>query len=272
MKNDSPTITCSAIEATFLASLLGGNVLVGLQDPFFGWLTEEIEQAWTDAKKSLAGRKYIALEEDGRIVVDTAVAALVGTWTKPEASFIFTFTPAEEKAQVRYFHLTRHLAVEQTLAKKSHYQLTALENARAVYRRILEILALQDQSAAGTDGIALLEKELMQVRAHVAKSGVRGAAEVLKKSDLKEAALRPLAHTLAKPIANSALVALAQRTTAWEVAGLGLLEGKNGLWRLRAFKRDGENCVEAIPCSASHARAQIRKLMNRVLPEPLAAG
>ncbi len=269
MKSDSPTITCSAIEATFLASLLGANVLLGLEDPFFGWLTEEIEQAWADAKKSLAERKYIATEEDGHIILDTAVAALVGTWAKPDASFIFTFTPADGKTQIRYFHLTRHLAVEQTLVKKPNYQLTALENAAAVYQRILTILNIEDQSAAGTDSVTLLEKELTKIRAHVAKSGVRGAADVLKRSDVKESALRPLAHTFAKPVANSALVALAQRATAWEVAGLGLLEGKNGLWRLRAFKRDDENWVEATPCSAAYARDEIRKVMNRVLPEPL---
>ena len=71
---------------------------------------------------------------------------------------------------------------------------------------------------------------------------------------------------------NGALVVLARRETTRKVAELGLLEGQNGLWRLRAFTRAGRNWGEAIPCDTAEAHEALRRVMNRVLPEPLPVG
>ena len=270
MANESPTITCSASEATFLASLLGAQALLGMPDPFLGWLADEIEAAWADAKQTLAARRYLALEADGQIVVDTTVAALIGVWAQPAASFILTYTPANASTRTHYFHLTRDRAVEQ-IADDAGYHLTALENAAAVYARTLELLRVREQTAAGATNVVLLQAQLTQARERAAQTGVAGALAALAAAGAAPAALAPLAQTLATPVANGAFVALAQGATAWQVAGLGLLEGANGLWRLRACKRDAADWTEAIPCDATQARAEIRQVMNRVLPEPLPA-
>lgn len=266
--DESPTITCSAIEATFLASLLGGDMLLGMPDPFPGWLTEEIHASWAQAQKTLAERRYIEIESDGRIVIDTAVAALVSTWASPEASFILTFTSPDTSNQTRYFHLTRYLAVEQHLTSESLYQLTALEDARAIFQRIMQIWRLKDQTAAPGAKTLLSAETLTRVRT-VAQENVVEAETLLKQAGVDEATACALGRTLAQPNANGALVALARRTEGWDVFGLGILESVNGLWRLRSFNRDLENWIEVIPADAAQVCVEIRRLMNRVLPEPL---
>lgn len=130
----APAITCSPQEATYLASLLGGTSLLGLEDPFIGWLTEEIQEVWEKARDELAGRRYIEIDRDNRIIMDTTTAALIGTWVFPDASFITTYTPAGMPSSIRYFHVTRRLAVEQVVVGNS-CQLTAMEDAEAVYQR-----------------------------------------------------------------------------------------------------------------------------------------
>lgn len=271
MEDDSLTITFSSVEATLLASLLGANMLLGIEDPFFGWLTEEIEEAWDQARVALAERRFIEVGPEGRVVMDTAVAALVGTWAFPEASFLVTFTPADGPAQVRSFHLTRSLGVEQAPAAESSCQLTALEDAPAVYRRVLQMLCLTDQEAASGRPATLSEALLTQARGRATEGGVVAAEELLRGAGLEKATARSLAQTLVDPIANGALVALTRRATTWEVAGLGLLEGRNGLWRLRSFTRDEEPWVEATPCTRTQLGEEIRRVMNRVLPKPLPA-
>lgn len=270
MATNSPTITCSATEATFLASLLGGNMLLGIQDPFVGWLTEEIQESWVKAKQALAKRRFVEINSDGGIVLDTAVAAMVGTWSSPDASFIITHTPDESVTETRYFHLTHLLAVEQASTAKSQYQLTALKDARAVYERILQIFQIDNQAAALGSKATLREETLRDARMSV-KPKKKNATEVLRKAGLDELSSSSLAEMLAKPTANGALVSLARRTTSWEVGGFGFLEGTGGLWRLRSFTRDGENWIEVIPCNAVQAREEIRRTMNRILPEPLSA-
>lgn len=265
-----PAITCSAQEMVFLASLLGADTLLGIEDPFMGWLADEIEEAWQQVRTALAGRRFIEIQPDDSIVMDVAVAALVGTCAFPEASFVLTVTLAGEEAEVHYFHLTRHLAVEQTMVAEG-CRLTALEDARAIFTRMTNLLGLHEQRAAPGSGGVLLEECLAQARTLADESGVASAQTTLQQAGLDADTAAALAETLACPVRNGALVALARRETTWEVVGLGLLEGQNGLWRLRAFTRHGENRVEAIPCDAAEACQAVRRVMNRVLPEPLPA-
>lgn len=266
--NENLTIRCSFTEATFLASLLGANVLLGIQDPFHGWLAEDIEAVWNQARVTLAERHFIEVGQDDQVVMDTAVAALLGTWALPETSIVLTLTAGEGPAQVRYFHLTRYLAVEQSVIEESWCELTALVDVRAVYQRIIQLWDLRDQIAAKGSSVTVPEALLIQARAK-AKSDVKAAKRVLREADIEATSASSIAQTLARPIANGALVALARWKTAWETDGLGLLEGRNGLWRLRSFTCDGENWVEATPCDAAQAGEEIRHVVNRALPEPL---
>ena len=264
-----PAIICSAREMTFLASSLGADTLLGVADPFVGWLADEIEQARDQVQTELAGRSFIEIQPDGGIVMDVAVAALVGTCAFPAASFVVTSTPAGGETVMRYLHVTKQLAVEQAEVTEpaAAYRLTALENGKAAYERVLQIFGLDGQQAVSAPGGELPEASLIQAREAATEAGREEAHKVLAEAGLSNDAAAALAETLVNPIANGALVALAHQETSWDVGGLGVLEGKNGLWRLRAFTRGEENWVEAIPCDAAEAHEAIRRVMNRVLPE-----
>ncbi|MDY7077909.1 MAG: hypothetical protein SXV54_13420 [Chloroflexota bacterium] len=269
MKNEVPVITCSAQEMVFLAGSLGADTLLGVDDPFMGWLADEIEEAWKQAQVALAERRFIEIQPDEGIVMDVAVAAMVGTCAFPDASFVVTFASASRETMTHHLHVTRQLVVEQIAVAEpaATYQLMALEDGEAAYHRILEVLSLDGQQAVPSSGGKLPEAALSQAREVAAEAGLEEAQKVLQDAGLTDTTVAALAETLVDPIANGALVALARQETTWEVAGLGLLEGQNGLWRLRAFTRGGENWVEVIPCDVTEAREAIRRVMNRVLPE-----
>ncbi len=86
MSEKSPYITCTPAEAAFLASLLGAHTLLGLSDPFHGWLADEIGEAWERARTTLAERRYLEVAAEENLVIDTMVAALIGTWAFSQAS------------------------------------------------------------------------------------------------------------------------------------------------------------------------------------------
>jgi len=269
MDGQVPVIICSAQEMAFLASSLGADTLLGVDDPFTGWLTEEIEDAWERTQAALAERDFIEVQSDGGIVMDVAVAAMVGACAFPDASFVVTFTPSGGEMVTRYLHVTGQLAVEQTATAEpaAAYRLTALEDGKAAYHRILQVFGLNGQRAVSSPEGKLAEAGLIQAREAAAGARTEEAQKALREAGLTDATAAALAETLSDPIANGALVALARQETTWDVAGLGLLEGQNGLWRLRAFTRGGENWVEVIPCDAAKARKAIQRVMNRVLPE-----
>lgn len=272
MANDTLSITCSPAEAAFLAGLLGSTTLVGMADPFHGWLADEVEAAWAAARDALASRRFIEIQPNGGIIMDSGVAALVGAWASADASLLLTLTANGGPAVRRNYHLTRQMAVAQWLTDAGAIQIAPLQDAAAVYGEIVWFLRLENQPAAPGVRASLPETALTAARALAAEQGLKAAAAALTQARLPEATAAALAEALVAPVANGALAALARRAAAWEVAGMGLLEGLTGLWRLRAFAQGGENWVEIIPCSAAEARAELRRVLNRALPKPLLAG
>ena len=148
--------------------------------------------------------------------------------------------------------------------------MTALEDAQSVYKRIVELLRLDGQEAAA-HGVAarLPEASLVQAREVAGQQGVQAAQNLLRDAGVTGPAAAALAETLAHPVMSGSLVALKRGERAWDVAGVGVLEGANGLWRLRVYSQVQENWVEATACGAEDVCQAVRQAMNRVLAEPL---
>lgn len=262
-------VTCSPFETAFLAGLLGATSLVGLADPFHGWLADEIEAAWAEARATLAGRHFIEVQGDGRIVMDIGVAALISTWAFADASLLLTCTMADGLAENCNFHIRQGRAVEQKVTEDGKISLAPLKDVSVVYRQIAERLQLRDQPAATGARASLPEAALARARVAAAERGAGAASAVLQEAQLPAATADALAEVLARPVFNGALAALARCGIGWDVTGMGVLEAPSGLWRLRAFTQEGENWVEAVPCDARRARAELRRVLNYVLSEPL---
>ncbi|MDQ2809065.1 MAG: ESX secretion-associated protein EspG [Chloroflexota bacterium] len=268
---NTPILTCTATEATLLVSLLGAPTLLGLQDPFVGWLTEEITVAWERARAALVARRVLALGIDAALMLDPATGVLLHTWAFPVASYILTRTPAGGTTATHYFHMGPHLAVEQTQAGDD-ITVTGLPDRAAVVARVADLLGIVAQRAAPGGPATLPEAAFLAARAQGAAGERAAALVVLRRAAVGEETAQALAASLRRPVLHGALVALARRPTAWEVAGLGLLDSAGGLWQLRSFTRDGTAWVEAIPTDAGALRTALRRAMYRVLSTPLPVG
>lgn len=60
MLPEKMALQCSTIELYTLASLVGGEMLVGVPDPFQGWLREEIELSMQKARQTLIQRNVLS--------------------------------------------------------------------------------------------------------------------------------------------------------------------------------------------------------------------
>jgi len=268
MLETGPRLSCTATEAAYLASLLGADTLVGFPDPFHGWLAEEVESALVQARDTLARRGLITLQAGGAVVVvSPAARELVHACGFSAASFIVTHTPPTGEGTQHHFHVTRQLAVEQISRPGALlHDLVALADPRAVYGRALSLLGIQDQAAPDVPGAELPEAALTGARRLAAESGARAAHLALLAHGLPPATAEALAVTLARPVANSLLVALMRRPTGWEVDGLGLLAGPDGLWQMQPRVRGEEKRVELTPCPGAAAALALRGVLERALP------
>lgn len=268
MQTRTPAVSCSTVELAFLASLLGADSLIGIPDPFDNWPPDIVEAAWNEARQALAGRRIIALGDDGAVHVDEAVAALVGTCGFAEASFLVTYTPVDGDTAYHHFHIIGSSAVEVTLAEPAAPSCTLLEveDAARVLNRVAALFRLGEQAGPVVPNGSLPGPALRRARTLIWEQGRPAAEAFLTQAGLHPETAAALALSLDRPKGNGALVAIPADRLAGEVDGLGLLEGENGLWLLRNVTRRGAQWVDVVPCSAEALRDFVRAIMSRALP------
>ncbi len=256
-------ITCSTEELVALASFLGGEVLIGVPDPFPGWLAEEIEVAIHRARQNLIRRGYLG-EQGGSTLMDAVVAALVKTVTDPEAAIMLTLREMPEGLLQENFYyrspLTVHLHPDGKVCT-----LRELPSPGDVFDKVSRMWGIEDQTAADADSF-LVPQSTIEALQKMDQIDELEASQMLESAGVEEASARSFARTLQAPRRNGALVALRSLQTAWQVRGVGILEGENGLWRLRSFRQQGTDWVECIPSSASELSEEIHAFLARFIP------
>lgn len=257
------SLTCSNAELYTLASLLGGEMLPGLPDPFPGWLTEEIAEAMRQSQERLSERGWLKPHPSGGVTMDVLPAALVGAMVQPQTVFLLTRSEASQPPQQQTFYFRPPLAVHLQAAGED-WQLSPLQPGE-ILSSIETAWQLDGQKAGRGERLEFPQAALERAWALSGK-GEAAALEALRAAGLSTSQARPLARTLSGAARRSALVALRRRANQWEMDGLALLASAAGLWKLRAFSRSAEDWVEAQPVSAKTLKADLRALFRRFLP------
>ena len=254
---------CSPAELFTLATILGGETLIGVPDPFPGWLTEEIEAAVHQAYEDLIRRGYLQ-EQNGALSMDVLVAALVAAVAEPDTVVILTAHQPPQMPQQEAFYwrppLIVHLHPEESL-----YTLTALSSSKEILALIREAWGLEAQKPVQAQGFAVPQEALDAAREALGQ-GEQEAIRVLHRSGVEFGHARAFVRTLQTGTRNGALTALRPLETTWQVSGIGMLEGENGLWRLRPFQRQNAEWVECTPCSADDLIEEMQLFLERFLP------
>lgn len=252
-------ISCSLPELFTLASLLGGEVVIGVPDPFSGWLVEEIEEVAEKAHHTLVERNYLSVQPDGKILMDAVVAALVGTITYPQAILIVTdTTPDRESRRINLYHrspMTIALTVEE-----ERVVLKPLPT-EAIADEILKTWQILAQKPAPATPFSIPEEILRQAKESLPSE--EEARRFLEEAEVAPADAGALVEALAAPRRSGTLVAMRRHRENWDVKGVVALEGRNGLWLLRSFSRNQISWVECVPCSATKMQEEVRSLTRR---------
>lgn len=255
--------TCSSEELFTLAAVLGGETLIGVPDPFPGWLTEEIEAAVNKARENLIRCGYLQ-EQDGALQMDVLIAALVAAVAEPDTVVILTVHQPPQMPQQEAFYwrppLTVHLHPEE-----GSLHLAALSSAEEIPSLVQKTWGLEMQKPVRAQGFAVPQEVLDAVREALGQ-GEQKAIRVLHRSGVESGSARAFVRTLQTGTRNGTLISLRPLETTWQVDGIGILEGENGLWRLRPFQRQNAEWVECTPCSADELTEEIHSFLERFLP------
>lgn len=64
-------------ELVFLAALMGENAIIGIEDPFTGWLAEQVTDEWNLSNPTMIEKGYLTLDENGPFNVSTELQDII---------------------------------------------------------------------------------------------------------------------------------------------------------------------------------------------------
>lgn len=268
MNTETRRVTLAVGEYCLLAGVLGATNLIGVDDPWPGLGREQVNKELVAAREALVERGLIEVRADNRIIIEPWLASLVSVCGFPEVVCILTHSLPQYGQAQRYFHLTRQMAVEmgQVRGAVPHLELTAYAEPQAVIGRIGAIFRLEAQARAALP-TASLPQQLLGPLANLAMSqGQAAVRQELDAADLAAGAAEALSLTFSEPLQNGSLAVLAPQAGEWQIEGLGLLEGRNALWRMDTKGDGAAALVELTPVSAEELRNAIAAQVTRHLP------
>jgi len=245
-------------EYLLASGVLRVPLLLGNVDPFFNLSPGQIAVAMERARQSLQARQLVEVADTGEVAISPRLSALISVCAFPNYSLIATYTDARGMCDVRFYHITTQLIVEDAVAEDGSHTLTQVSLA-SLAERVSAQFKLDSQPAAPANRCRLSRAALEQARNKAASSGAEAAAERLQAAGVGKHTAARLAHALARPVSNSAL-GVVSYVNEPPRPSLGVLEATDGLWILR-FTADGEQ-VECIPAEA----AVIKQLIADSVP------
>ncbi|MFI2858367.1 hypothetical protein ACH6EH_14695 [Paenibacillus sp. JSM ZJ436] len=247
------TITLDDKEFFFLAGILGSDRLLGVKDPFSGYLTEEIALEWESVKTSLLEKNYLILEDTGELSIPPEVFSRVAV-----AGL------AERACWLKYEHLGSsfegylHVVGDQVIqvckcgVNDQQYALTELGTVGSTCQRLVDDLALSEAPLGEIPALLLSRKEFSDIfTSSAAVSGDAIADRLAKLTDDAEGSLA-LAKCMKNKVSSGELQLSVWNGYRWESQNAAFISDESMSWLLRMSLQGDQDWLTAAPATREH--------------------
>jgi hypothetical protein len=236
-----------------VAGQLGGySHLLLPEDPFRGWLVEEISESLQNARVELS-QMGVLQAGDGQLPAD--LKSLVDALGAPEKSIALKHTTGDKVVSQLSMHRKegRWLWLDQLDTER--YQLKFI-SAEDFAQTAADFLALQGQVALPGGQIELGAETLRAARQAARDEGRNACAAELKKSGMSASQIERLARILSHPVSSGSLILINwENRIADQENALAFLEGRAGLCEISETS-ENRNWVMLVPISAGAGELQ----------------
>ena len=260
--NSTILISLSDQELYFLASQFGQVMVMGWDDPYKGWLIDEIEEDQLKAMDFLLKKDYIRKVSDKEISMDQVLAAIVETCVLGEYALIISSEQKGGFHRQLMVHFKEDFIVEHVVVDEGH-ELTAIRDQSLLEDRYQRELRLETKTKGSGESFSLLEDRVFDLESDAADEQEIGENNSLHQGDGES--IERLRKALEKPIANSSVVAIANRQDKYSrhVRGMAFLETEHDLWTMQPYDRNGKQWVEFSPADGEIIRKKFLELLPR---------
>lgn len=251
-------IHLSSEELWFLLSQFGPAVILGMENPYLGWLANEIEAAHKAALKSLVDRDLVRMVSKDEIALDETLATMVAACAQADHSLIVQRQRADGAGQRSHVHFANGLIVEHQETEPGRHRLMAVRDRQALTDLLAIVLQSDSRAADEGESFDIAEQVLFEARDLCSQGHAQRAVALLVSRGLNDEMAAQLTKVLASPTASSSVVVLVNRAEAetQHVRGFAVLEGQHRMWIVRSHDGNGHDQVEFVPANATTIQAR----------------
>lgn len=246
-------------EMFFLALLAGADHMIGLADPFQGYLTEEIEEEWLHLKEEMRGKGYIYEDATG-LYLDEAVDFFIqGCVSANTFGYFFCAHQGEEAYESFIYFGTETVMEKQSLPDAPGYsRLLLLESADAARQKAFDRFRFQKESGSAMHSLQM-PNHLFQEWRRKAKDHTQGEIErAFSIYGGSNEAAAALAATLQHQQCEGQWMFMTWKNQQWLLNRVTFISGANGSWLIRLEEREDQDWVHLNACSQDELQRMLQ--------------
>lgn len=261
MQENINQLTISQKQLWLLLAEYAPITVIGVENPYQGWLIEDIE---SDAEKNLRdlqdkGYLLTSLDQSYELLPDLRKA--VDLIAKPRTILITLDSSNGIVQDEMYYYLGKQECIRLLRTTKG-LQLKRIANRPALLDVLLNDLPLPLEPIASS-AFSLPEEILFRATALAVHADYAEALSLLDSTELTDAARGELMQALENRQANTSFAVLnhAADPEKQRVSGFGILAGANRLWTITPANKPGRNLIEFSPTTPDRLRADLSSLL-----------
>lgn len=144
------------MEMLCIADILDLDMLIGISDPFIGWLVEDINIALNNARSSLLRKGIIKENRDGNYLVEVLPAGVVALLANPQMTCLVDSRRYGEEESAYIFHISSRLSVEYSFPIKATEEISIIirRDSEAI-QKVKQIMVPKNMKESRTLNISI---------------------------------------------------------------------------------------------------------------------
>ncbi|GGA38801.1 hypothetical protein [Paenibacillus physcomitrellae] len=244
-------ISLETKELFFLAGILGSDRLLGVEDPFLGYLSDEIAAEWEQVKQGLLDKGYLTLgESEHELTMVPEVFARVAITGFAERACWVRYEDASESFE-GYLHITNEKVVEVAREGEadSLYILNELGNVQQASALLVERMKWREESLSDLPALLLSRRKFNDLYEKSETMDLEELSNELSQSTGDIEASWALAKCLKDRACEGELQLSIWSEEGWDSQGAAFIVGQKMNWLIRMSLRDEEDWLVATPAT-----------------------
>ncbi|HPC07079.1 MAG TPA: ESX secretion-associated protein EspG, partial [Anaerolineaceae bacterium] len=254
----------STPELWLLLRQFGPAFILGIEDPYPGWLAEEEADAHRKAAENLLSRGLAKASDEKTIDVDDALYEIAAIIAHPQHTIILQISSSKGDGSQRYYYLSGNQVVERELLEQDSHLLRRTAAGNSFLKGLAELMHPASALQGNGEEFLISQDALYKASELAAAGDLPGLAEVVSNSGLSLEQASALQSALLHTAANASIAVVANMgdPETQHVSGFGILESEHDLWMMAPCEIHGQPYVELKP--ANHA--DILQRLSEIIP------